>query len=581
LGACSAPGDRGAALPGLVAAVPHIAAAGYQGQPQVQPVDGKIALLYLDAKSQVVFRRGSQKTVVDAGLNDKGQQFFNLNAAGRNVAVTWWTHYLGKKIYLATSADAGRTFGKPVVVTPPGAQPLAPMHLVTDAAGHPVAVFYQDERTPLVNHVREVRYDAATGQWMHTDEQLDTGPLAEAPGGTPARMRYYVLLQNGRTLLIAWISEFQTDSGKRFRLVSRTSTDLGAHWAAPVSVYEGAAGPTNLAGTVTADGFALAYQPQGKPMELATCRQACTQWAQSPGLKDSDLNINSGLVIQAGAKATADRVFLAWIAQKQLGKPWIQAATYDLKRGAWIGAARRLDVKPVDNTQSVMPSLAVNADGVPMIAWEDYRNILPNVYVSGSFDGGTTWTAPANTQRDGIDPGIVAALSGDGNDFVLQYQTYQAGLNQAPVELVVRKLSPRPPAGFGPLPESKQVPADVKSAGLSKRVDAFWAAREASKWGDTYDMFDPTYRSMLTRQEFDKQQVFHYLGAKVAHSSIDGNVAKVALDVTFEVPPTVVFGHKINQQTRNARIDQTWLWIGDQWYVEAEAPISHSGFIQY
>jgi hypothetical protein len=580
LGACTATGEHADALPGLVAAVPQIAAGGYQGQPQVLPVDGKISLLYVNGKGQIMFQRGSRQTQVDAGLNDKGQQFLNLNVAGRHVAVTWWTHDLGKKIYLATSSDAGQTFSKPLIVTPTDAQPLAPISLITNAKGQPAAVIYKDERTQA-NQIREVRFDAASGQWRRTDTQLDTGPLAEAPNGAHAHMRYDVLLQNGEKLLLAWISEYDTAAGKRFRLVSRASDNLGATWGTPVLVYEGAAGPTNLAGTSTADGFALAYQPQGKPLELASCQNVCSQWAHSEGLKNTDLNINSGLVMKAGVKDTADRVFLSWIAQKQIGKPWIQIGVYDLKSAAWLGAAQRLDVKSVENTQSVMPSIAVNSKGVPLVAWEDYRNILPNVYISGSFDGGKTWTVPANTQRDGVEPGIVAALTSDHQDYILQYQTYEAGRNQAPVELVVRKMSPQPPNGFGPVPASKPVVAQVKSAALSEQVKTFWAARKAAKWDETYSMFDPTYRSMLTPKEFERQQVFKYDSAKIVHSSIDGNVAKVALDVVFEVPSTVVFGHKIEQQKRDARIDQTWLWIADQWYLQADAPVTHTGFIKY
>jgi hypothetical protein len=256
-------------------------------------------------------------------------------------------------------------------------------------------------------------------------------------------------------------------------------------------------------------------------------------------------------------------------------------ATFDLTTKSWFGPARRLDVKEYENTQSTMPSIAVNSAGVPLIAWEDFRNILPNVYVSGSYDGGKTWTIPQNTQRSGIDLGIVSKVMADGSNYLLQYQSYQAGIPKAPVTLIVRLIKPEMPSGFGPFPVTKTIPQDQKKNLLNKRVEAFWRAREEKKWGETYKMFDPTYRSMLTEEEFSKQQVFKYLSAKIAGVKIDGNIAKVEIDASFEVPPTVVFGHQIKQEKRDARIDQTWLWIGDDWYVQADMPITHSGFIQY
>lgn len=547
----------------------------YDTQPVVRSVDGKLSVLYANAKGQIEFLQSGKHIPLSLPSDGDGLRFLKMDTSGQSVWATWWTHANGKKIFVAESQDGGKSFSPRLIATPKTAQPLPPYAIIPAAGKQPAALIYSDERTgPYHIYINEL--DPSKGAWGSEDIQLDVGPLTMNPSGVQAAAYSNTVLRQNTNLVLAWITKIQTPSGVEYRLLSRASHDNGATWGNVEEIAHSRQEIFNLIGTVADDGkvFAYSFQDGTSGIRVVTSIDGGATWHVSAPLADSGLNTNSGNVIAAGRGSTKNILFLSWIAQKPIGKPWIMAASYDLQGHTWITGQTRIDRKPYDNTMSVMPSVAVNDSGVALISWVDYRNILPNIYVSGSFNGGKTWTEPQNTQMDGEAAGVVSAATSDKNNFLVSYDLFTDNSHKN-MDLQVLKLSPVDTTGFGPLPKQKSLTVAEKEQRLRDRLKQFWEDRIKGQPGKNYSFFDPAFRAMNDQNSFDKVQGYYkYYSYSIKSIKIEGNVAHVDVGMNFEIPETKIFGHDVKQQRRDAVGGETWLWIGDNWYFQYTNPMT-------
>lgn len=566
--------------PGLVMEQTKVFQGGYESKPALAVINDQPAALFVDADKQLIFRTAKIQTMIGASLKDKGQQFLGLAEHEGVIYAYWWTHDLGKKIYLAKSIDGGKSFSQPDIVTPPSSAPLAPFKLLFPEGAQPPLMLYQDERNNQY-HIYINRYDPTTKSWPKQDQRLDEGKLGENASGVPATATFPVAVQHGNKFAVAWLTNVRQADGMHYRVLARISQDGGKDWGSEELVADSKTPITNLAGALVNNRFAYAFDIGSTGIVVATKQDQQPTWQVSAPLPDSSLNTNSGLVAAAGKGTTKNKLFLSWIAQKPISKPNIQAATFDIKTSAWIAGQQRIDPKQFDQTQSVMPSIAVNDQGIPLISWVDYRNIVPNIYISGSFDGGEKWTIPQNTEKDGMETGIITSLYPFGDKFLLSYQSFTDSTHVTR-NFILREVTPQPKsASFGPMPVSKAYSEQERQKILESRVKAFWQDRLEGKFQQSWNYYDPAYKAAVPQDQFVKMQGdFKYFDYKVISESIKGNIAQVVVETNFEIPATMIMGHKIEQQKRQAKTESTWVWIGDNWFQVFVNPVS-GAYLQY
>jgi hypothetical protein len=566
--------------PGLVMEQTKVFQGGYESKPALAVINGQPAALFVDADQRLIFRTAKIETIIGASLKVKGQQFLGLSEHKGEIYAYWWTHDQGKKIYLAKSIDGGKKFGEPIIVTPSDSAPLAPLQLLTPDGAKPVFMLYQDERNNQY-HIYINRYDPSTKSWPKQDQRLDEGKLGENASGVPATATFPVVIQHDNSFAVAWMTNVMQADGMHYRVLARISQDGGKEWGPEELVADSKTPITNLAGALVNKLFAFAFDIGSKGIVVATKQDQQPTWNVSAPLQDSSLNTNSGMVAAGGKGPSEGKLFLTWIAQKPISKPNIQAATYDVKISAWIAGQQRIDTKKFDQTQSVMPSIAVNDQGIPLISWVDYRNIIPNIYISGSFDGGKKWTAPQNTEENGMETGIITSLYEFGDKYLLGYQNFTDSTHVTR-NFILREITPQPEnSSFGPLPKSKEYSEQDRQKLLENRVKDFWNTRMDGKFQQSWDYYDPAYKAAVPQDQFVKMQGdFKYFDYKVISVKISGNIANVVVKTNFEIPGSMIMGHKIEQQKRQAKTEATWVWIGDNWFQVFVNPVA-GAYLQY
>lgn len=547
----------------------------YDTQPVVRPVDGKISALYADSKGQIQFLQNGKQTPLSLQTDGDGLRFLKMEVQGNSVWASWWTHANGKKIFVAESQDGGKTFSPRLIATPKDTQPLPPYAVIPSTATQPAALIYSDERDGPY-HIYINDFDSRTGKWHETDRQLDQGPLTMNPSGVQAAALSNTVLRKGSAVLLAWITKIQTAEGPEYRLLVRASQDNGVTWGNVTQITQSSEQIFNLIGTPAEDGkaFVFSYQQGNKGIQIASTQDLGATWKIGKALPDSGLNTNSGNVIAAGRGSSNGLIFMSWIAQKPLGKPWIMAATFDLKTQSWVSGQTQLDIKQFENTMSVMPSIAVNGKGAALVAWVDYRNILPNIYLSGTTDGGKTWSKPQNAEIDAQTSDVVVSVSADENDFLVSYDVFPDDTHKT-MDLQVLRLSEEGNNSFGPLPQQHPLTDAEKEKKLRERVSTFWQDRLEGHADKNYSFFDPAFRAMNDQESFNKVQGYYkYFSYSIKSLKMEGNVAKVEVNMDFDIPETKVFGHTVKQQRRQAVGDETWLWIKDNWYFQYTNPMT-------
>lgn len=551
----------------------------WQARPALIEEDGQPAALYLDASGRVQYQTKNEVTSLPEVEGASNWQFFGLHQQGKELFATYWSHIPKKAIYISTSNDGGKTFSVPEIANGTQAEPLYPFTLLAPQSGASPSVIYQDERKNNY-HIYINHYESSKKAWSKTDEQLDVGELATNPSGVPSLGEFPTVFHHADSYIVTWLASVYTAEGKRYRLLSRQSNDGGQNWGPINLVVESPTPVAPSAGAYVNGKFALVTMVVGKGLVAAYFDEKSGKWALSEPLPDSDLNINSGMQVAAGKGNYKNNLYIVWSAQKPDAKPFVMAAAYDVNENKWIESQTRLDKKEYDQTKSTLPVIATDGAGNILTAWVDYRNILPNVYVSGSLDGGKNWTKAQNVQLNGLGSGLTPVLIGEKNSFTLSYQAV-ADLLTHKRTMYVREVKPLSDAEFGPFPISKKYTNQEMKNMLEKREKEFWTYRIESKPAEVWNFYDPAYKAFVPQEPFIRlQKDFKYFNYKVLDVAIKGNIAKVSLETTFEIPGTMVFGREIKQAKRTAKIEETWLWIGDDWYQQFNNPITGS-YLEY
>lgn len=121
-------------------------------------------------------------------------------------------------------------------------------------------------------------------------------------------------------------------------------------------------------------------------------------WQPDARLAGSELGLSDALGPRVAA--SGDDVHVAWYTDVDGSYDIYVASSRDA--GATFGEATRLDTDPAGTAWSAHPEVAADADGRVLVAWEDRRSGVVDVYAAFSPDAGASWSADARVdQGDG------------------------------------------------------------------------------------------------------------------------------------------------------------------------------------
>ncbi|WP_449369656.1 hypothetical protein [Thiomonas sp.] len=529
---------------------------GLDSQPALAVVEGKPAILYEAPDGHVTFRRGGRVVVLDQGMKIKGGRFLQLHAQGSRVYAAWWSHEDGKALYFTRSEDGGKTFS-PVAVVNQAHGVLNPYHLIIGGEGK-LGMVYADEREPKyeVYASRSVNDGVS---WSAPDLRLDPplGPDVPSFAYEPQAARI------GNRWIAVWRDIGDATQHDVQRLLVSVSTDEGVHWSAAKVIYTTDGVMSQLKLVALQGHFVLAFM-RGEHIELMHAGPNAETWSAPQPVPGFETPNSGGFEMSAAASGP---VTVLWSAQRGMDKPAIFAGSYDLASNRWLGEPFRVDKKIANNTMSLSPTLVTTPDGTSVAAWVDFRNIIPQIYVATSKDGGQHWSEPKNIGIDGGEFMSAPQLVLNGKSILLGYEAYPTD-DHANLLFTWRPLEMDASGQFVGLPVQSHYSDAQREAMLKKRVQELWEYRIRGDFGPTYKLFDPAFRLAVSKQEFDKAQAqIVYRDVKWIGAKINGNVAQATVHVKLQVLPLKVTDRVINIPEQETDVVSEWVWIKDDWYL--------------
>lgn len=534
--------------------------------------DGTAMALYKSKAGRVTLWRDGKEQILDSTAPVQGGQFVQLHENAGQVYASWWSHENNKNLYITHSSDGGRSFAKVAIIN--DQHGVLPRYSLSFGDKGVVGATYYDERSPRY----EVYFNRSTdyGQtWDRPDTRLDD----PAPAGQDNYAVEPVTVQADGTLVTVWDDAYKGLDGRTvYRLMTRSSTDQGITWSPAKMLLSSFHQISALSAKAEGKTVFVAFDEYQAGIKAVVSNDAGINWVTSPAIEGSSQKTNSGLVLTIANGMG----YASWIEQEPNKKPDIQFGRFDLANNAWLGSIQRIDTKQFDNTQSITPSIFSFSNGNVVIAWVDYRDIRPNIYLSLSTDQGKTWSSPKPFGKPGVADLGWPKLIPWGDSVALAYESYPKDILKdgmfkvAPTNIV---------AATKELPNyasTSEVSAEQKKKMLLARVDDLWKYRKEGKYEPTYSFFDYAMRNFMAKKEFvEKSGNLNYYNYELTSTKIEGNVAQVEQKITYDTKPFMMPNGKMEQiKKTTAEVKNTWVWIGDNWYL-VYAPSFGKPILQY
>jgi len=525
--------------------------------PAVNEVNGKLAALYQSKDGRVTYKYDQQSIKLDEQTPIKGGKWFQLNHNGQAIYASWWSPQNQKSLYLSASKNQGQTF-TPATVVNQDQNMLPPYALMADSQGA-VSMTYMDERNPKYNVYANHSSDFGA-TWAKPDQRLD----APAQPNASTMAMYPQALKAEDAWVIAWTDTVESMGHPVYRMLARRSIDQGKTWGEAEVLLTESAFISALTSDQQGKNFVLMFDAEGKGVQALSSNDAGKTWLHATEISGTQKLTNNFI----RTAVSENKAYAVWIEESPSNKPRIMRGILDMASGTWVGVASRMDIKPFDNTKSSINDIITTQSGDIIVGWMDFRDIRPNIYLSASFDKGASWTTPQSLAQPGMSSLGYFEFIPWKNGAAINYQSFPADdVNNG--SIIIQELSINAPKGFV-LPDftANQPDSQKREALLKQRVNAFWKHRIDKQYAESYAFFDPAYRKSFTQEIFTNTQgMLTYHAAKLVDYSIKGNEATVNLKITYEAKEAMFSGKPVSIPSSEADVTNTWVWIGDNWYM--------------
>jgi len=295
--------------------------------------------------------------------------------------------------------------------------------------------------SPRAKQLRVVRSDDGGKTWSRSEQPIDTSGKAFDPNAAWG---------GGKTLVVVWADERR--GGRVFDVYARRSSDGGVTWgpeqllsAFPEKLPSDAFVRPRLLGDGQ-DRYWVVWMGLKNGRSSVYMNRSVDggrQWTDPVSLTGESQSVFGHILQRAG-----DRMLLTWH-DIRTGRDRLYAAASSDAGVTWTAAAR-VDHLPESSEVAASSSTALlNADGEVLVAWQDARNGRDDIFLGRSTDGGRTWGSE-DQRMDADEPGTALsrfpslARAKDGR-VVLAWDDDRAGLED--VYMRVRSAGERPQWG--------------------------------------------------------------------------------------------------------------------------------------
>jgi hypothetical protein len=250
--------------------------------------------------------------------------------------------------------------------------------------------------------------------------------------------------------------------------------------------------------------------------------------------------------------------------------------THSTDNGKTWSEPRRLRSPEVQITHARFPALSFGSQpGTLVMAWEDWRDIRPNIYVAYSTDYGATWqkeipVGPPGRVNLGMEFKLDHALIPQGDHYHLVVKRFEndalgkADLMEYSFALADLK---KPPLSTPGLELEK---TRLNEERLRQRVTQYWEAMQRQDYAATYALMDAFFQSRVARQAYQqKMGIIKYEKFRIDGIERKGKIAKVKVTVEAVVPEfKSASGKTYSKPRQEYTFVDTWLFITGDWYRE-------------
>lgn len=551
---------------------------GFGVKPKAIVLNNQLAFL-LGEKRGLVFYQGTKETLLTH--EQTSNQW--LHDDGRNLYAFWWAvdKQKAKFLKVRVSSDQGTSFS-PAVILNQGTGVLPDISIASNKKGA-VAIAYTDERKP--GYGVYVNYSIDNGAtWSKEDLRLDTPVITSAmkmqqneDPATFANSPHLSYLDD--KLVAVWQQVDMTEMGQSMlRLVSKTSNDFGKTWDPDVNIFV-APNMQPVEFTSFNNGkemyiFAMLTGDGGKGFTgFYTTDSSAKQWGE---ISNSALGegYDKALVSWIKGAFSGDNLVLTFTVEQLPNSPKLHAdvATLSTKDHQWVGKARHLDAdKGHDITKSTYPDVLDAGELGVYLVWEDYRTLVPSIYLNVSKDHGKTWS---ETPKALTTPGLSVAkdprlLLGTDKLWMTYFMVQLNGKNSNGSRVYQEFLKDSDSFVF-PVIDTTKPDLEKLKVRLIERANKFWALREEKKWEETWDYMEPVYRERFDKAEWLAQQgKISFSKTVVDENSINiiDNLAILNANVDVSVTQQVSKeGLLESAPPKQQTVEMKWGWFYDDWY---------------
>ncbi|HRX69558.1 MAG: exo-alpha-sialidase [Gammaproteobacteria bacterium] len=250
--------------------------------------------------------------------------------------------------------------------------------------------------------------------------------------------------------------------------------------------------------------------------------------------------------------------------------------TYSTDNGSTWSEPRSLRTDEQKITHAKFPAITFGSEpGVLLIAWEDWRDIRPNVYIAYSKDYGATWESTIPLGLPGrVNLGMEFDMEHElrnhnGNYHLVVKRFENDNLNQA--ELVHYTFTLDDLKQLPLLPRGIQLEkARLNDDRLRQRVKFYWDAMQRKDYAASYALLDPFFQAKVGRKAYwQKMGTIKYHGFRIEKTERIGKIAKVKITIEASVPEfRTASGKEYSKPKQEYTFIETWLFIGGDWYRE-------------
>nr|CAA6829798.1 MAG: Unknown protein [uncultured Thiotrichaceae bacterium] len=550
-------------------------------------VEDELTTLHLD-KGKVIYtgRKGelilAEKTVA---------QNVWLESNGSAVYAAWWEKEAdGKKLYVRASQDGGKTFYPAVLASKGGVLPQ--VDFLKGAENNKMALVYVSEEYPGYQVYFNRTLDGGKS-WLDEgglllnklyDDENEVVSFEESREKKPDVLVSSTALspkvsQLGEKMVVVWEERAIRNSVSYLRIVAKVSEDYGLTWSDGEDIYlEPNANPVELnTAILNNEIYIVAFVPNKGVLSFRS-KESGTKW-ESLGVLPGTRQLLSASWLRL-ASANDQTLLVSYVARANGMKDGVWLNSLSLDSGKWIEDEAKLFGQRVGggnsfSTKSIYADLKSLGDGRVLIAWEDYRYLMPVVMLSYSEDGGKQWTDPEPLTTPGKTVSKFPSLfAGENMAWVLF--TYFGLEDKSESENYLTSyqlLTTEHDIHFPKIEKSKALSEDEMLKKLKMRVEKFWQSRLKGNYIENWGYFDPLYRTLFDKQKWARTQgKIGYLDFEVSDITTHGVLADVTIKVNVTVNQLLMGEDDLIEPPppKEVTLVGRWGWFYDDWYSMPE-----------